>query len=111
MDRLHKWLWLTVKCNITLAKVRNLIDYFGDIDKVYSAKPNEYLKLNFLIESAIFVLVSPNNAIFFTFFGNFLNNSSKSYPLSDPPNIKLISELKLLQATIQLEILVALLSL
>ena len=48
MDRLHKWLWLTVKCNITLAKVRNLIDYFGDIDKVYSAKPNEYLKLNFL---------------------------------------------------------------
>lgn len=51
MNRLHKWLWLTVKVNITISKARKLIEYFGDIDSVYSAKPNDFLNLSFLDDS------------------------------------------------------------
>ena len=51
MNRLYKWLWLTVKVNITITKVRQLIEYFGDVNKVYDAKPNEFLRLKFLDDS------------------------------------------------------------
>ena len=48
MDNLHKWLWLTVKSNISITKTRHLIEYFKDIDSIYEAKPNDFLNLKFL---------------------------------------------------------------
>ena len=48
MDNLHKWLWLTVKSNISIAKTRHLIEHFKDIDSIYNAKPNDFLNLKFL---------------------------------------------------------------
>ncbi len=55
-----KWLWLTVKAEITKSKIRKLLEVFNNVDNIFEAKREDYEKLSFLEEKNIDSLCNKN---------------------------------------------------